>query len=113
MIGRGHQAMSHTKRAMLPQLELGEAYQAEGGDREAVGHSEESLPILRTIQSRLELEQSVTAHGRYYCSLFDAPNGIASVCLAIFIFYQSTIDEAMPIRHLEARFDPCRSRSMV
>ena len=67
MIGRDHQAMSHTERAMLPQLELGDAYQAESGNREAVGHSEESLPILQTIQSRLELEQNLTAHGRYYC----------------------------------------------
>ncbi len=65
MIGRGHQAMSHTERAMPPQLELGEAYQAAGGDREAVGHSGESPSILRTIQSRLKLEQSLTAYSHY------------------------------------------------
>ena len=50
------QAMRHTERAMLPQLELGaahrmlgEAYQAVGRYAEAVRHFEESLSILGTI----------------------------------------------------------------
>jgi len=66
------QAMSHTERAMLPQLELGaahrmlgEAHQAEGSYGEAVRHFEESLSILRAIQSRPELGQSLMAYGRH------------------------------------------------
>ena len=66
------QAMRHTERAMLPQLELGaahrmlgEAYQAVGLYAEAVRHFEESLSILGTIQSRPELGQSLMAYGHF------------------------------------------------
>jgi tetratricopeptide (TPR) repeat protein len=66
------QAMRHTERAMLPQLELGaahrmlgEAYQAVGRYAEAVRHFEESLSILGTIQSRPELGQSLMAYGHF------------------------------------------------